>query len=50
MLGIPRLEPWTNAFLQFADDLIGDALIDVGFHLSLLVCRLHMQPELGERR
>jgi hypothetical protein len=35
MLGIPRLEPRPDAFLKFTNDLIGDALIDIGFHLAL---------------
>jgi hypothetical protein len=39
-----------DAFLKFAYDLVGDLLMNVGFHPSLLVCRLHMQPALGERR
>jgi hypothetical protein len=45
-----KLVPRPDAFLQLGNNLIGDLLINVCSHLSLLVCRLHMQPELGERR
>jgi hypothetical protein len=50
MLGVPRLVPRPDALLQSRDDLIGDLLMNIGSHLSLLVCWLRMQPELGERR
>jgi hypothetical protein len=36
MLGIPWLEPGLDAFLQLADDLIGDALINIYFHCLFL--------------
>jgi hypothetical protein len=39
MLGISRPEPWPHAFLKLADDLIGDALIDIRFH-CLILCWL----------
>jgi hypothetical protein len=36
MLGVPRLEPRPDAFLKLANDLIGDALIDIRFHCLFL--------------
>jgi len=36
VLGIPRLEPRPDALLKLANDLIGDALIDIRFHCLFL--------------
>ena len=39
MLGIPRFHPWSDAFLKFRNNLIGDTLIDIRFH-CLILCWL----------
>lgn len=50
MFGAPWLLPRADAFLQLRNNLIRDPLVNVLSHLCLLVCRLRMQPALGQRR
>ena len=37
VLGISRLEPRPDAFLELGNDLIGDALLDIRFHCLFLL-------------